>query len=135
MTPVPWADARSKIIAAALGVPIEWPNEPFTEPSDTGTVWLSVSMVTSHIAPVEIGSGVWQEEGTLYVDVIVGQGSGVDLASAMVKRVINLFRGLAPQPVIWLAVGVDSGSGRNGAHGLWWSTLAAIDFRYQDIGV
>jgi hypothetical protein len=132
-SPVPWADARAKLTAASLGVAIEWPNELFLQPADNPALWLSVEMVSGLLMPIEVGGTVWQEEGTLYVDVLAPINGGTADARALAKQIVSLFRQLPPQPVIYTSAAIGGGapSSRTGA---WWSLPVSIDWRYQDIG-
>lgn len=130
-SPVPWTDARTKLIAASLGVPIEWPNEHFIAP-DTG-LWISVDMTSGLLEPIEIGGSIWQEEGTLYVDVLAPLNGGSLDARTLAKQIVNLFRQLPPQPVIYLSAAI--GGGRPSARdGRWWELPVSVDWRYQDLG-
>lgn len=131
-TPVPWNDARNRILAANLGVPIHWPNEAFQEPADTLTLWLAVEMDSHADHPIEIGATVWQEEGTLSVHVMAPIGTGTDAARILGKQVMDLFRHLASAPVIYLSSAIGSGAAAD-PRGLWWVTTVSIDWRYQDI--
>ncbi len=131
-SPVPWTDARSRIEAAAFGVPIEWPNEPFEQP--TSGLWLSVQMESGFLGPVEVGGKVWQEEGTLYVEVIAQNGTGTLPSRALGKQIVDLFRQIPPpESVVYLSAGLGSGAPR-GTDGNWWSLTVSVDWRYQDIG-
>lgn len=132
-SPAPWADARAKIEAAEL-VPadrIYWPNEPFVTP-DPPALWLAVEAEGEVLAPIELGGRTWQESGTLHVHIMAPAGWGTADARALAERVAGLFRGLPPQPVVYLGGAI----GRGGASddGAWWRMSCAIDWRYQTVG-
>jgi hypothetical protein len=132
-SPVPWADARAKITAANLGVPIEWPNEDFQEPVSSPGLWISVETCSDSMEPIEVGANVWQESGTLYIHVMAPQGSGTMAARTLAKQIVTLFRSLPPpQTVVYTSAGLGTGAG-NDPRGLWWVLPVSIDWRYQDI--
>ena len=129
-SPVPFADAESRILAANLGVPVAWPNTTFTKPNPPAP-WLSVD-ITSHIlGPVELAGGVWQEEGTLFVDVFVPVGTGSAGARTLAKAVSNIFRGLDAGPVVYLGGSIGNGSVAE-PDGMWWLITVTVQWRYQD---
>lgn len=132
---VPFQDARTLLTAANLidGSLIEWPNEPFQEPSsDPARMWLSVECVGRVLDPIEVGGEVWQEEGTLYVHVLAPAGAGSDAARTLAKNVCNVFRGLPARNVVYRGASIGHGvpTDRQGA---WWMLTVAIDWIYQDI--
>jgi hypothetical protein len=129
-SPVPFNDAKARIQAANLGVPVSWPNTVFRKPSPPGP-WLSVDITSHVLAPIELSGGMWQEEGTLYVDVFVPNGTGSDAARTLAKNVSNLFRGQYSGPIIY-----NGGSIGNGTiteqDGMWWVITVTVAWRYQD---
>lgn len=129
-SPVPFNDARAKILAAELGVPIAWPNKTFTRPAPPGP-WLSVDITSFVLDPIELGGTVWQEEGTLYVDVFVPAGSGSDAARQLAKTVSNLFRGQYGGPVVYNGGSIGNGSIAE-PDGMWWLITVTVQWRYQD---
>jgi hypothetical protein len=130
-SPVVWADARARIIAGFPGVLIAWPNEPL--PRDPGAeVWLSVQATSNRLHPIELGADVWQEEGTIYVDVHVMTNSGTDAARATAKQVADLFRAVAGSSIVYLESNLGNGSAAD-PDGIWWTMTVAVDYRYQDI--
>lgn len=134
---VPFDDARTLLLAANLVGPalIEWPNEPFDEPStDPAQQWFSVENTGRVLAPVELGTGggVWAEEGTLYVHVLTPRGRGTDAARVLAKAVANVYRGLGPRNVIYRSASIGDGL-MNDRGGLWWALTVSVDWNYQDI--
>lgn len=131
----PYADARSLLEAANL-VPaanVAWQNEPFQEPAgDPAPPWLAVECVGHVLQPVELGGGVWQEEGTLYVHVMVPAGSGTDTARTLAKQVANVFRGLGPRQVIYRGASIGN-SAPTDPQGIWWGLTVTVEWVYQDV--
>lgn len=127
---IPFDDARTKIIAANLGVPIAWPNTTFKKPNPVA-LWLHVDSTSHTLDPVELSGGVWQEEGTLYVDVFAPTGTGTDAARALAKSVSNIFRGQYGGPVIYLGGSIGNGSVAE-TDGMWWVITVTVQWRYQD---
>jgi hypothetical protein len=131
-SPAPWADAKAKLIAANLVAAdhIEWPNEPFVAPDSD--LWLSVDITGDVLRPIEIGGGVWQEEGSLYVHVHVPSFSGTDDARTMAKNIANVFRLSTPQFVTYLGASIGIGS-ISDPEGKWWTLSVRVDWVYQDV--
>lgn len=133
----PFDDARTLLNAAALGVTIHWPNDfTFTEPapldaSDNAVLWLAVDCTGQALDPVDIGANVWQEEGTLYVNVMAPAGTGSDDARTLAKNVANVFRNLGPRNVVYLGASIGTGVIEE-LNGKWWCLPVSIDWRYQD---
>lgn len=128
MSPEPWNDARARLEAAALGHPIEWPNERFVTPSPPRP-WLSVQADGDVLEPIEIGPGAWEERGTLYVHVMVPAGTGSTTARQIAKDVANIYRGAAGYTVYRRA---SIGAGVPDENGLWFVTTVSIDWTYTD---
>jgi len=129
-SPVPFDDVRSKLEAANLGYPIAWPNTVFRRPQPPGP-WLSVECTSRTLVPIEISGGVWQEEGTAFIDVFVPAGSGTDTARSIAKAVANVFRGLGAEPVVYLGGSIGAGVTTE-SDGMWWTLPVTVDWRYQD---
>lgn len=129
-SPAPFNDARSLIIAANLGVPIAWPNEVFDKPEPVAP-WIHVEMTSDVMAPIELSGGVWQEEGTLYIDVFVPTGTGTDAARTLAKNASNIFRAVSG-PVVYLGGSIGNGSVSEN-DGMWWLITVTVRWRYQDI--
>ena len=135
-SPAPFNDARTRIIAANLGVPISWPNEPFAKPQPFNNAnvpqpWLVVRMTSDVLEPIELGGAVWQEEGRLYVDVMVPTGSGSDTARTLAKAAADVFRGVSIGPLTYLGGSIGNGITAD-ENGEWWCLTVVIDWRYQD---
>lgn len=135
MSPEPWNDARTRLLAANL-VPaghIEWPNEPFEQPDPASGLWLSVEAVGDVLAPIEMGGGGWQEEGRLFVHVMVPAFSGSDAARVLAKQVANVFRFTGPNPTRYFGASIGGGE-RADVEGTLWRLTVVIDWRFQDTG-
>ena len=129
-SPAPFDDVRNRLTAAALGYSIAWPNTVFKRPQPPAP-WLRVECTSNVIGPIEVGGGVWQEDGTAYIDVFVPAGSGTDLARTIAKNVSNAFRGVAAQPVVYLGGSIGAGQIAE-ADGMWWCLTVSVDWKYQD---
>jgi hypothetical protein len=127
MSPDPWNDARARLEAAGLNLPTEWPNEGFSIPDLS--MWLSVEASGDMLAPVEIGNGAWQEEGTFTVHVCSPVGSGSADARQVAKDIASAFRGVAG-PVIYRRASI--GSGAQTEDGMWWVLSVVIEWTYVD---
>ena len=127
---IPFDDARTKILAANLGVPIAWPNVTFNKPITPGP-WLAVECTSHTIDPIELSGGVWSEEGTVYVDVFVPTGTGTDAARTLAKSISNIFRGIYTGPVIYNGGSIGNGSISEN-DGMWWVITVTVQWRYQD---
>lgn len=131
-SPAPWQDFKAKLLAANLVAAdhIEWPNEPFQAPD--GEIWLSVDIAGDVLMPIELGAGVWQEEGASYVHVHVPSFSGADDARELAKQVANVYRDLPPQAVVYLGASIGLGT-ISDPEGKWWTLSVRIDWKYQDV--
>lgn len=131
-SPAPWDDAVARLMAAGLGLPIEWPNEAFARP-DPATTWLQADMTGDVLEPIEMGpNGVWQEEGFLQVHIHVPRNQGTRGAREIAKTIANLFRGLPTGPIVYGRASIGSGDVQE-PDGMWWRLTIHIDYRYQDI--
>lgn len=141
-SPAPWNDARTRLEAANLGIALAWPNEDFTPPGPPGNavsdqtpyIWAAVQMTGYTLAPLEVGAGVWQETGTLYVHIMTPTGWGTDTARAIGKTVANTFRGLPGAPIVYLRASIGDSMSED-PDGAWWRLTVTIDWRYQDIAI
>lgn len=131
-SPIPFNDARERLQAADLGVPIEWPNETFSAPAEG--IWLAMDMSSDILEPIDIGAGAWVEEGTLMVDVIAPTGWGTDGARQIAKSVANIFRGVTSGGISYVSASLGSG-GRDPERGKYWVLAVRVQWRYQDFTV
>lgn len=130
----PFADISAKLVAAALGYPIWYPNATFRPPTPPSP-WLRLSVTSDVLAPIELGANVWQENGTAYIEVIVPAYSGSTTARTIAKSVANVFRGIAPPyTVVYMDASIGDGLVQP-VNGAWWGLTVSIDWKYQDIQV
>lgn len=127
----PWLDARAILEGAALGVPIEWPNELEVAPGEA--LWIRVDMVGDSLQPIEMGpNGMWLEDGTLFVDIFAPAGHGTLDARYLAKRITNLFRGLGPRAVRWRRATLGQGAEVDARASKWWCLPVTISYEMQD---
>lgn len=131
MSPEPWADARSRLEAAALGYPIEWPNEPFAAPDLSP--WLSVQAEGDMLEAIEMHqAGAWEERGVFAVHVLVPLGTGSLLARQIAKAIANIYRAAAQTPAFTIYRRAAIGDGRPSEDGKWWVLTVTVDFVFTD---
>lgn len=124
----PWTDAKTLLTNAALGVPIQYPNDgTWVEPDPSAGLWLSVQMTGDVLFPIELGANAWQEEGRLFVHVMSPAGTGTEAARTLAKSVANVFRGLGPRLVVYKSASIGSGVFAD-PEGVWWSLAVTIDW-------
>ncbi len=123
------ADLRARLLAAGLGVPIAWPNEPFEIP-DPPSPWISVELVGGDDVPIEVGGGLWSASGQSLVHVLVPTNSGVAASDALIDAVKTAFRGPPLEPVVHERIGADPG-GPGTDDGLYWRTSVTADWHLQ----
>jgi len=130
-SPEPWADARVRIETAGL-VPADrvcWPNEAFHQPN--GETWIAVDMSGGLSEPLELGGGVWQERGRLWMHCFAPTGTGTADLRALAKAAADLFRGLPSGPVVYESA--EIGMGEPGDDdGRYWRISVSVEYRYQD---
>jgi|LakMenEpi05Aug10_1017310.scaffolds.fasta_scaffold08665_1 hypothetical protein len=127
MSPEPWTDARNRLTAAALGYPIEWPNEAFAAPEFS--TWLSIEAEGDILQPIELGNGAYEERGVFIVHVIVPLGTGSADARQVAKNIANIYRGVNGFTTYTRAV---IGSGSPSEDGKWWVLTVNVDWNYTD---
>lgn len=132
-SPAPFNDIVARLEAAHLGYPLSLPNVPFRTPNPP-TPWLRLSVVSDVLNPIELGGGVWQENGTAYVEVVVPANSGTLTARGIAKSVADVFRGVpVPADVVYLGGSIGDGTVQPVPDGIWWGLTVSIDWKYQDI--
>lgn len=132
-TPVPFNDARERLQAADLGVPVEWPNTQFKAPSPPG-VWIAMDMESESMQPIELGGGVWEERGTLMLDIIIPDNWGTDFARVVAQNIILAFRGVSSGSLYYERAQIGN-SGPDPERGKYYVMPVRIAWRYQDITV
>ena len=93
MSPEVWGDARPRIeaAAAAQSLAVAWPNESFTAPQPPAP-WLDIEFNSAADTPIEIGATTWQEDGALWLHIMLPTGSGLDTALALKDALSVAFR-------------------------------------------
>lgn len=132
---IAWTDLQSRLTAAAISlgetlVPIRWPNGTYQPPADEPAAWLLVEMSGGAGRPLELGGGIWQDEGRSLVHVLVPTNSGVDDALSIVDQLIAMFRSPPLEPVVYTQIQADPG-GPGTDDGLYWRTSVSADWRVQ----
>lgn len=132
-SPVPFDNAVTLLTAASLGYPMSVPNTTFVRPEPPAP-WFRVDSVSHSLAPIELGGGGWQEEGTLYIDVFVPLGSGYSTARTLAKAITNVFRQAPLGDVHYMSTAIGTG-GVIQPNGNWWCLTVSVDFKYQDVSI
>lgn len=94
MSPEVWTDVRARLAAAArsAGLFVEWPNETGADRPSPPAPWVSVEVAAEATAPIEIGIGTWQENGSVWLSIMVPTGSGIETGLALRKGLSTAFR-------------------------------------------
>ena len=87
-SPEVYQDARTLIAdgAAQLVLPVAWPNRKFKPPEPVAP-FLAVEVMGDGAEPYELGGGVWVEDGTIEVAVVVPTGTGIEQGLTLRKAV------------------------------------------------
>lgn len=131
-TPAAWTAA----------VPLQWENEPAVRTADDAgnpTPWAIVEITGTLYGQESIGaenqaSNRWDEEGQLFIHVLVPSGTGAKLARGLAKQAINLFRGtrlLEDQSLEFMEGSVGMGAPARDI-GNWYRVSAEIAWRHMD---
>lgn len=121
----------------ASDCPIAWPNEGFVQ-SATPTQFLAVEITSTSYDQQSIGEADqadnrWDEDGRLWVHVMVKRGSGASGARGAGRAIANLFRGttlLAGQLEFMEA---SIGLGQPGdEQGNYYRVSVDVEWRYWD---
>ncbi|MBC9176767.1 phage tail terminator-like protein [Pseudoroseomonas ludipueritiae] len=129
-SPDVWLDARAIIAdgAAQAGLTVAWPNEPFDLPEPPAP-FLAVDLRADGSEPMELGPGVWLEEGMIDVAVVIPTGSGITEGVALRKQAADWFRGLPPRAVLYDRFIFDAGG--DDEEGNWHRLPLKIAYRFQ----
>lgn len=118
--------------------PIRWGNENFDPPADPPSPWIAVTISGTTYGQQSIGAGTqaanrWDEDGLLWLYVLVPSGTGELTARALGRQLEDLFRGLT------LLAGSlefrDSHKGQGGPsseRGNWYEIPVALEWRRID---
>lgn len=136
-SPEVWAEAQAIIQAAAdaLGLAVSWPNEESEEPEalPDGTLppFLAVEIEADGAEPIELGGGVWDETGTLWLHLLVPTGSGITAGGTIRKTLANAFRGRPGGALRWLDYRFPPGSIDEGS-GNWYRLSLGVHYGFTD---
>lgn len=104
MSPDVWNDAKPRIAAAAAtqSCAVQYPNERLDAPqniSGDGDItllpFIAIDFEGIVTEPVELKGGVWQENGTIWIHVMVPVATGIDAGLAIRKAMSNAFRSVS----------------------------------------
>jgi hypothetical protein len=136
MSPDVWADAmmliRDGVAQLPTPVPIAWPNEVFEPPHPLGP-FIAVEGMGDGAEPLELGGGVWVEDGAVVLHITVPTGRGIAEGLALRKTAAGWFRGLPARPVLYERFVMDPGGADE--DGSWYRLGLRILYRYQDISI
>lgn len=123
-------DARAKVEAAVLGVPIKWPNEDFQLP-DPPVPYIAVEISSGHDRPIEIGSNAtWEVTGQLWFHVFAPVRIGYVTVFTIQDSISAIFRDASTSAVVYDQIRDDPGD-YGGENGNFWRSSVTIDWRLQ----
>ena len=133
MSPEVYSDVKLIIAAeaAALGIPVQWPNIDFRPPSPP-SLWLTIDLAAEASETIELGNKHWEEQGAIWLHVMISLNSGIELALAYRKSLANAFRAAVPT-TIGLYYGSHAYDPLSPDDGVWRRLSVAISYRYYDI--
>jgi hypothetical protein len=101
MSPAVWDDVLPRILAAAasLGLLVVLPNEDSGERPSPPVPWLDLEVSANSSETIELGGRIWNEEGTIWLHVMVPVGTGIATGLALRKGLANAFRGVTDSVV------------------------------------
>lgn len=131
-SPEVYQDARTLIAdgAAQIGLPVAWPNAAFDVPEPPAP-FLAVEVMGDGAEPYELGGGVWVEDGTIEVAVVVPTGTGIEQGLTLRKAVAGWFRGLPAREVTYDRFIMDPGG--MDEDGNWFRLPLRVSYRFQSI--
>lgn len=97
MSPEVWGDVRPRIqaVADAQGFIVAWPNEK-PAPPNTALIWLLVEFSSAMDEPIEIGAQTWQEDGAIWLHIMLPRLTGIDAGLTIKDALSVAFRTAAP---------------------------------------
>lgn len=130
--PIVWADAKARIAAAAaaLSLPIAWPNE---QAPPEAAAYLRPEITASGAAPIELGGGIWREDGLVWLHLLVPTGGGFDAPNALRHRLGLAFRGVRPAVEGLEYTEISSAPEDFDESGNWLRLSCAVSYRLQTI--
>jgi hypothetical protein len=97
MSPEVWADALPRIQATAtgLGILVALPNEDFTGRPNPPAPWLDIEAAAESAQTLEMGGRIWEEEGSLFLHLMIPVGTGITAGLTMRKAFSVAFRAVS----------------------------------------
>lgn len=129
-SPEVWFDVEAIVNAAALPVPVAWPNLYF-DPPEPPAPFVIVEIEGDASAPLEMGGGGWQEDGTIAFHVMVPSGTGWTEGAELRKTIADLFRGRPAAPVLYRGVRFEPGTADD--DGNWYNFGLRVTYGFQDV--
>lgn len=130
---VAWAAARAVVEAAALGVPLAWPNEVMAPAPDGLFVRCGMRSGDSFQAEMGGSETIWEEAGSAEFHILAPSGTGSAAARDLADRIAAAFRtaNMPGSAVAWTGWSLTEGERAEG--GAWWALHVEIDYRLQTI--
>lgn len=124
---------RAFLVAHWTGTRIEFENEIFEQTAQE--TWIAVEMSSSTYAQQSIGAddqadNRWDEDGILWIHIMVPAGTGSSEARRLAKAAADLFRGarLMNDDLEFMDAAIGLG-GRDEATGSLWTLSVTVDWR------
>lgn len=128
---------RTLLTAQWTTTTIAWENEGYTKP-EPPAAWVMVEVTGTLYAPMSIGSGIhaddrWDEEGTVWIHVLVPTGTGTSLQRSYCKTIADIFRGttLLDGDLEFLDASIGMGD-QGDDEGNYWRVTVAVDWRRME---
>ncbi len=126
---------KAYLTSAWTETAIEWENEAFQEPADG---WVAVEISGTSYAQQSIGADEqaenrWDEDGVLWLHVIVPTGTGSVTARRRAKQLADLFRGarLLSDGLEFLDASIGAGD-RGVKEDPHWMITVSVDWRREE---
>lgn len=117
--------------------PIAWPNEDFEKPNPP-TPWVDVEFTRNIYAQESIGAAEqsenrWDEDGQLWLHLLVPVGTGSSAAGGAAKALAKIFRGrhLLADSLDFLDASIGMGEPGD-ENGNYWRISTSIEWRRMD---
>lgn len=96
MSPEVFDDCMPRIqaVATQLGITLEMPNEIAGPRPSPPQPWVDVEVAAQSAGPMQIGYDAWNEEGQIFIHVMVPIGTGMRDALVQRKAFSTAFRGI-----------------------------------------
>lgn len=136
-SPEVWAEAQAIVQAAAdaLGLLVSWPNaeieEPEALPDGTLPPFLAVEIEADGAEPIELGGATWDEQGTLWLHLLIPTGSGITEGGQIRKALADAFRGRPGGALLWSRYRFPPG-GQDENSGNWYRLSLGVEYSFTD---